>query len=107
VAAPDARAVQASAAELGFTGASLPLSAAQLSVVQVMAATKAAEDALLGLCSERDALEQELAKLPLGSGRTMQQRQRKACITARLAELGPEISRLRTGIKRLNGDTRC
>jgi hypothetical protein len=100
----DSALVAASAAQLGFAGASTALSREHMSVVEVMAATKQLEEQLLSLLSERDELDKELAKLPLGAGRTIRERQRKNMIQARLDELNPDISRVRTHIKRLNGD---
>jgi hypothetical protein len=100
---PSPMQLQASAADLGFTGSTLPLSRDMLGVVEVMAATKQLEDELLGLCKERDDLEKELAKMPVGAGRTIKGRQRKMAVESRLDDLGLDISRLRTEIKRLNG----
>ena len=101
--APSPMQLQASAADLGFTGATLPLSRDMMSVVEIMASTKQLEDSLLGLCTERDELEKELAKMPPGAGRTIKGRQRKMAVEARLDDLGLEISRVRTDIKKLNG----
>lgn len=94
------------AADLGFTGSTLPLSRDMMSVVEVMAATKQLEDELLGLCKERDDLEKELAKMPVGAGRTIKGRQRKMAVESRLDDLGLDISRVRTEIKRLNGQVK-
>jgi len=95
---------QASAADLGFSGSTVPLTREMMTVVEIMGATKQAEDQLLSLSKERDELEKELAKMPLGAGRTIKGRQRKQAVETRLDELGFEISRLRTQIKQLNGN---
>lgn len=91
------------AADLGFTGSTLPLSRDMMSVVEIMASTKQLEDQLLDLSKERDELEKELAKMPPGAGRTIKGRQRKMAVESRLDDLGFEISRIRTEIKKLNG----
>lgn len=75
----------------------------QLTAVEIMAQTKQLEDALLLLCQEKDELNAELSKLPLGSGKTMRERQRKAAVEARLEELDGQISRSRMALKRLLG----
>jgi hypothetical protein len=91
------------AADLGYTGSTLPLSRDMMSVVEIMASTKQLEDQLLELSKERDELEKELAKMPPGAGRTIKGRQRKMAVESRLDDLGFEISRIRTEIKKLNG----
>jgi predicted oxidoreductase len=68
-----------------------------------MARTKAAEDGLLRACQERDELESEMARMPLGGGRTLLQRQRKEYVEARLEQLRSQISSTRMQIKRLVG----
>lgn len=98
--------MQLQAADLGFTGSTLPLSRDMMGVVEVMAATKQLEDELLVLCKERDDLEKELAKMPVGAGRTIKGRQRKMAVESRLDDLGLDISRVRTEIKRLNGQVK-
>lgn len=104
--APSPQQLQASAADLGYSGSALPLSRDMLSVVEVMAATKQLEDQLLDLSQERDELEKELAKMPPGAGRTIKGRQRKMVVEQRLDDLGVEISRVRIEIKKLNGQTK-
>jgi hypothetical protein len=101
--APSPQQLQASAADLGYTGSALPLSRDMMSVVEIMAATKQLEDQLLNLCQERDELDKELAKMPPGAGRTIKGRQRKMAVESRLDELGLEISRVRTEVKKLSG----
>ena len=68
-----------------------------------MARTKGVEDGLLRACQERDELESELSRLPLGGGRTLRERQRKEYVEARLEELRAQISAARMTIKRLLG----
>jgi hypothetical protein len=68
-----------------------------------MSATKSSEDDLLRACQERDELESELSRMPLGGGRTLRQRQRKEYVEARLEELRRHISSTRMHLKRLLG----
>jgi hypothetical protein len=75
----------------------------QLSAVEIMAQTKQLEDQLLLLCQEKDELNREYSKMPLGSGKTMRERQRKAQVEARLEELDAQISKTRMALKRLLG----
>jgi hypothetical protein len=53
------------------------------------------------LCQERDALEGELAKMPLHSGRSLAERARKAAVEARLEVLRAEVGAVRLQLKRL------
>lgn len=104
---PGGLAAQSSTADLqGYSGSSSSsaLSRDMMSVVEIMSATKQAEEQLLGLCQERDELEKELAKMPAGAGRTIRGRQRKVVVETRLEELGVQISKIRTHIKQLNGN---
>jgi hypothetical protein len=78
-------------------------SSEQLSAVEITAQTKQLEDQLLLLCQEKDELNREYAKMPLGSGKTMRERQRKAQVESRLEELDAQISRMRMALKRLLG----
>jgi hypothetical protein len=68
-----------------------------------MARTKAVEDDLLRACQERDELESELARMPLGGGKTLRQRERKEYVEERLGRLRAQISSQRMQIKRLVG----
>lgn len=68
-----------------------------------MARTKAAEDELLRACQERDELESELNRMPLGGGRTLRQRQRKEYVEGRLEQLRGQISGARVQIRKLMG----
>jgi hypothetical protein len=65
-----------------------------------MARTKGAEDGLLRACQERDELESELSRMPLGGGRTLRQRQRKEYLEERLDGLRSQISSYRMQIKK-------
>lgn len=75
----------------------------EMSVQQLMSRTKEVEDVLLHASQERDELESELARMPLGGGRTLRQRERKEYVEARLDELRKQISSARMQIKRLIG----
>lgn len=68
-----------------------------------MARTRGVEAELLRACQERDELECELSRMPLGGGRTLKQRQRKEYVEARLSELRGQISAARMTLKRLMG----
>lgn len=68
-----------------------------------MARTKQAEDELLRACQERDELESEMARMPLGGGKTIRQRQRKEYVEERLEQLRSQISSIRMQLKRLVG----
>lgn len=66
-----------------------------------MARSKALEDQLMGLCAEKGSLEAELARMPLGAGRSIRERSRKAVVEQRLDTLGKEISAVRMELKRV------
>lgn len=70
---------------------------------EVMAQTKHLEAQLLALCQEKDELSREYAKMPLGSGKTIRERQRKAAVEKRLEEVDALISRTRMSLKRILG----
>ncbi|KAF8073075.1 hypothetical protein HT031_000736 [Scenedesmus sp. PABB004] len=78
-----------------------------MTAAQLAAHTKQLEDDLLVLCQEKDELLREHAKMPLGSGRTIREKQRKAAIEARLEELAVVISRTRMALKRALGNSPC
>ena len=55
-----------------------------------------------GVCAGNE-LAQEHVHMPLGSGRTIRERHRKAAVEQRMGELEGAISRTRTELRRLLG----
>ncbi len=76
---------------LGFL---LPLQA-------LLARSKALEDQLMALCAEKTNLEAEFARMPLGAGRNLRERNRKAVVEQRLELLNKDISGVRMQLKRV------
>ena len=70
---------------------------------EMLARSKHLEDGLITLCGEKSLLECELNKMHAGSGRSIQERRRKAEVQQRLELVGKEISGLRIGLKKLTG----
>lgn len=66
-----------------------------------MVKTRSLEAALLEKNAERAALEAEYARLPLTSGRTLKEKQRKLEVEARTEQLAHEISAIRLQLKKL------
>eukprot|EP00775_Hariotina_reticulata_P010408 gene10408-10566_t len=75
----------------------------QLTVNEIMAATKQLEDLLLAQSQEKDELSKEYAKMPLGAGRTLKERQRKLQVERRLEELDKLISKTRMQLRKMLG----
>ncbi|KAG2445931.1 hypothetical protein HXX76_000534 [Chlamydomonas incerta] len=67
----------------------------------LMARSKALEDQLMVLCAEKGGLEAEYARMPLGAGRSLRERNRKAVVEQRLDLLNKEISAVRMQLKRI------
>jgi hypothetical protein len=57
------------------------------------------QNQLTALSRERRLLEDEYARMPLTAGKRSAERQRKAEVEARLAELGGEMSALRNRLR--------
>lgn len=53
------------------------------------------------LCAEKGGLEAEYARMPLGAGRSLRERNRKAVVEQRLELLNKEISAVRMQLKRI------
>ncbi|EFJ50710.1 hypothetical protein VOLCADRAFT_116733 [Volvox carteri f. nagariensis] len=70
-------------------------------VKDMIARSKALEDKLMVLCSEKGGLEAEYARMPLGAGRSLRERNRKQVVEQRLELLNKEISSVRMQLKRL------
>jgi gas vesicle protein len=96
-------AADASSVTLGNRPAGCSPFGTQLTVAETMAATKQLEDLLLAQSQEKDELTMELAKMPLGAGRTLKERQRKMQVEQRLEELDKLISKNRMQLKKLLG----
>eukprot|EP00198_Chlamydomonas_reinhardtii_P001518 XP_001690854.1 predicted protein [Chlamydomonas reinhardtii] len=67
----------------------------------LLARSKALEDQLMVLCAEKGGLEAEYARMPLGAGRSLRERNRKAVVEQRLELLNKEISAVRMQLKRI------
>eukprot|EP00879_Flechtneria_rotunda_P016839 GHRR01017625.1.p1 GENE.GHRR01017625.1~~GHRR01017625.1.p1 ORF type:complete len:169 (+),score=73.95 GHRR01017625.1:524-1030(+) len=93
----------AAAASNGEHNATITPLPAGTNVAELMAATKQLEDELLVYCQEKDELNKEYAKMPLGAGRTVRERQRKVVIEERLEEVDKLISRIRMQLKKYLG----
>lgn len=70
---------------------------------ELMEYCKQIEDGLVAKCWEKAQLDSELAKLPAGSGRNLNERRRKADVEKRLEFLNKEISSMRVELKKLMG----
>lgn len=60
------------------------------------------EDRLVALCQEKTQLEAEYAKMPLHSGRSAKERQRKAVVEQRMEVVNKDISNLRLQLKKMH-----
>ena len=69
---------------------------------ELLARTKAMDNQLMVLCSEKASLEAEFARMPLGAGRSIKDRNRKAVVEERLELLNKEISGVRMQLKRIS-----
>lgn len=54
----------------------------------------------MALCAEKTNLEAEFARMPLGAGRNLRERNRKAVVEQRLELLNKDISGVRMQLKR-------
>lgn len=70
---------------------------------ELMEYCKQIEDSLVSKCWEKAQLDSELAKLPAGSGRNLNERRRKADVERRLDFLNKEISSMKVELKKLMG----
>ncbi|KAL4425417.1 hypothetical protein ABPG75_009433 [Micractinium tetrahymenae] len=76
--------------------------ATEVTLQDMLARTQALEDRLLALNAERNELEAESARMPSHTtGRTLQERKRRAEVERRLEELGRECSSVRLQLRRL------
>ncbi|GFR44865.1 hypothetical protein Agub_g6208, partial [Astrephomene gubernaculifera] len=88
-------------APLGAAAASDTPFGTEMTTKELMSRSKALEDQLMVLCSEKGGLEAEYARMPLGAGRSLRERNRKAVVEQRLELLNKEISAVRMQLKRL------
>ncbi|GLC43858.1 hypothetical protein PLESTF_001406700 [Pleodorina starrii] len=95
-----ANAVGAGTAPSGGGGGDTPYGTEE-TVKDMVARSKALEDQLMVLCAEKGGLEAEYARMPLGAGRSLRERNRKAVVEQRLDLLNKEISSVRMQLKRL------
>ncbi|GIL97753.1 hypothetical protein Vretimale_3317 [Volvox reticuliferus] len=84
----------------GNSGADTPFGTEE-TVKEMMARSKTLEDQLMALCAEKGGLEAEYARMPLGAGRSLRERNRKQVVEQRLELLNKEISSVRMQLKRL------
>lgn len=75
----------------------------EMTVAEIMARTKELEDMLLAYCQEKDDLNKEYSRMPLGAGKTLKDRNRKQFVEQRLEALDASISKTRMQLKKILG----